>query len=393
MSLKDKRNDLLRYVAIAVLAYLMMGFFALITLKFKPLDPLSSAVKNFSFTDIYYEILNESANRDTSKVVTIVDMTKLYRRGDLAKVMEDIESCHPKVIGVDVVFDVEKDDFAGNDSLITVASMYDNIVFSMKLLDYKDSEVGFTKEIHSFFGNYTPIKEGFSNMPRGGHYDSMKRILPLRYVSNGEEKPSLIAKTVSEYVGKDLWNEEGSKSELSINFSPMTFQVLDPDEVVLHPELIEGRIVLLGAMYEEVDTHWTPAGKIAGVNLLAFAAQTLIDKKEVHQLPFLLQLLSSFILTLLIYSLQKQYTNKTNNSKKLFVRFILGSSYMFNVGMFFFTSILLGICFYIFAYTQVSINIAWALASLAFMSTSSNMLEALTNYVKARIERKKQKYI
>lgn len=386
---KSKKKNLLSYIAITMLAYLMMGFFALITVSVKPLDPLSSAVKNFSFTDIYYEILNEGAAKDTSNLVTIVDMTELYRRSDLAQTMDDIMKFKPKVLGVDVVFDIEGNDFMGNDSLITVACQYDNIVYSMKLLDYKDSEVGFSKEIHSFFGQYTDIHEGFSNMPRGGHYDSMKRVLPLRYRSGGEEKPSLVAHTVSLYTGKDMWSE--GKETLDINFSPLEFHVLKPDEVLSHPELIEGHIVLLGAMYDEADSHWTPAGKIAGVKLLAFAAQTLVDKKEVHSLPFMLQLLMSFVLTLFIYILQKQIKNRTGKSEKLFVRFILGSSYVLNICTFLFTSVLLAISFFIFAFTHVSINIAWALASLAFMSTSSNMYDALKNYISAKMSKIRRK--
>lgn len=384
---QSRKKKLGKYLMVTLLAYLMMGFFALITVQVKPLDPLSSAVKNFSFTDIYYEILNESSHKDTSNVVTLVDMTALYRRGDLAKVMDDIMSCKPKVMGVDVVFDQEKDDFAGNDSLITVAALYENIVFGNKLLDDSgDQKVGFTKEIHSFFGNYVTIKEGFTNMPRGGHYDSMKRVLPLRYRSCAKDKPSLIAHAVSVYTGKDMWSE--GKADLDINFSPMEFRVLQPDEVLSHPEWIEGHIVLLGAMYEEADSHWTPAGKIAGVKLLAFAAQTLVDKKEVYHLPFILQLAVSILLTLFIYYIQKLFKYRTARSRKLFVRFIVGSSYVLNILTFLFTSILLGICFFIFAFTQVSVNIGWALASLAFMAASSNMYEAISDYVTARIRKR-----
>lgn len=389
MDEKQSRGKTLgKYLAITLLAYLMMGFFALVTVSVKPLDPLSSAIKNFSFTDIYYEVLNESSVKDTSNLVTLVDMTNLYRRGELAKVMDDIMSCKPKVMGVDMVFESEKEDFAGNDSLITVAAQYDNIVFSHKLLDSSgDPKIGFTKEIHSFFNQFVPIKEGFCNMPRGGHYDSMKRVVPLRYRSNGEEKPSLVAHTVSVYTGKEIWKE--GKESIDINFSPMEFRVLSPDEVLQHPEWIEGHIVLFGAMYDENDSHWTPAGKIAGVKLLAFAAQTLVDQKEVYHLPFLLQLLVSILLTLFIYSMQKYFKLKTSKSNRLFVRFIVGSSYVLNIITFLLTSVLLGACFFIFALTQVSVNISWALASLAFTSTSANMYGALSDYVEARINKRK----
>ena len=116
-----RQSTLAKNIIITVFAFAMLGFITLIAVSVKPLNPLAMAVKNFSFTDIYYSILEETADPDTSMAVTIVDMTQLYRRGQLAQVLEDIQSCDPKAVGVDVAFDVEKDDFAGNDSLIALA--------------------------------------------------------------------------------------------------------------------------------------------------------------------------------------------------------------------------------------------------------------------------------
>lgn len=371
-------------LTITLLAYLLMGFFTLLALKVSPPDyPLSSAIKNFSFTDVYYELLNENAARkDTSNLVTIVDMTHIYRRGELAKVMDDIMRCNPKVLGVDIMFDERKDDYAGNDSLVMVACQYENIVFATKLLDYKDLETGFSREVHSFFSADVDIQEGFANVNRAGRYDNTKRIHPLRLRSCGTEKPSLVAQVVSNYTGRDLWSQ-GSPT-LSINFSPLAFRVLQPEDVLSHPELIDGHIVLLGAMEEDADMHWTPIGRMSGIKLQAYAAQTVIDKKESKTLPFLPQVLLSILITLLIYTMQKRFKGKTQKSNNLIVRHLIGSSFVLNMCTFMFYIFMLGVALFILVYTRISINIGMPLASLAFMSTASDIYQTINNYIQAK---------
>lgn len=380
-----KQSTLVRNVSITTFAFAMMGFIALIAVSIKPLNPLSMAVKNFSFTDIYYGILNETAEPDTSMAVTIVDMTQLYRRGQLAQVLEDIQSCNPKVVGVDVVFDVEKDDFDGNDSLIAIAAQYPNMIFALKLFNYENDSIGYTTEIHSFFRKYVNFKEGFVNVPRGGQYDGMKRVIPLQANLNGKRVLSMVAQTLSIYVDDDSWEKDGN-DDVKINFCPKDFRVLQPDEVLDYPELIEDRIVLLGAMYEDADFHWTPVGKIPGVKLLAYGIQTLLERKEVKTLPSFPLFIISFCFTLLIFSLQLKYRGFMGASKNLFVRFVIGSAYVVNILTFFFTSILLGICFLVFYYTQININLGWTLASLPFLFTSRNLYEAIVLYIDAKID-------
>ena len=159
MHLMNFKNYFNRHIAVTFLAICITSLFALIAVLAKPLDPVKRAIKDFSFTDIYYEIQKESTDPETSHMITIVDMTKLTKRADIAQLLMDIESQGPKVVGLDVCFDNEGEDFAGNDSLIQVAEKHKNIVYSLKLLDWKDEETGFTKSIHSFFHEITDISQ------------------------------------------------------------------------------------------------------------------------------------------------------------------------------------------------------------------------------------------
>ena len=168
-----------RHISVTLLSICIMGFFAVIAMMASTLDPLKRAVENFSFTDIYYNILMESTEPDTSRVITIVDMTKITNRSDMAQLLQDIETHNPKVVGLDVCFDNEGEDFEGNDRLIQVAEEHKNIIFSQKMLDWKNDSIGWTTSIHSFFHEITDLTEGTTNMPRSSLYDSMKRKAPL----------------------------------------------------------------------------------------------------------------------------------------------------------------------------------------------------------------------
>ena len=372
-----KSSTLVQHIMVTLLAVAIMGFFALITVMAKPLDPIKRAISDFSFTDVYYEIQGDA---DTCRFITIVDLTKVTKRGDIAQVLIDIEKANPKVIGLDCVFDNEGEDFEGNDSIIKVAETYKNIVFSEKMLDWANDSVGYTKAIHSFFQEFVDIKEGTSNMPRS-LYDSMKRKLPLSEKYNGKRYPSLVAQIANEYTEKDM--TRGRTEDININFRRTAFHVLQPEEVKAHPELINGQIVLFGAMYEDSDMHWSPVGKIAGVELLAYSIQTLITQKEIKDVPIIPFCIISLLLIFMVQVMQASYLKRTSNSKNMFVRYVIGSSYVLSILTFLFTSVFLGISFFVFSLFCISFNLAWALSVIAFLGTSRSMYAAIKDYAES----------
>lgn len=278
---KPKRRARWRHhVVVTLLAVIIMTLFAIITIKVDYLAPVKRALAGFSFTDVYYQIETEGSDPDTCRYITIVDLTRVTERGQIAKVLRDIEAAHPKVIGMDCVFEGEGEDMEGNNAIVEVAEQYKNIVFAKKLQDWKGDSVGYTKATRSFFADFVDITEGTVNMPRL-LYDNMKRKYPLAERYKGKQFPSFIAQISNRYADRDL--VKGRTDDININFSPTAFRVLQPKEVKAHPELIEGQIVLFGSVYEEVDMHWTPVGKIAGVELLAYSIQSLVEQKEIHK--------------------------------------------------------------------------------------------------------------
>lgn len=371
-------EGLIRHMLVTFLAVAIMGFFAIITVKAEIMDPIRRTIADFSFTDIYYQIEREGAAPDTCRYITIVDMTKVTARADIAKVLTDIEAAKPKVVGLDCVFDVEGDDIEGNDAIIQVAEKYKNIVFAEKMLDWENDSVGYTKTIHSFFREFVDIKEGTVNMPRK-LYDSMKRKAALSEVCNGKRQLSFVSQVSNLYTGKDM---VGTKTgDININFSYTKFPVLQPEEVKAHPELINGQIVLFGSMYEDADAHWSPLGKIAGVELLAYSIQTIIEQTDVKHVPLIPFCLITLLIIFIVQVLQSKYLKQTGLSSNMFTKYIIGSVCIMNILTFLFTSVFIGISFLVFCMFHISFNLAWALSVIAFLGVSRNMYTAIKDYV------------
>ncbi|MDO4801442.1 MAG: CHASE2 domain-containing protein [Prevotellaceae bacterium] len=367
-----------KHIAIVILAAIIAGFFALLALYVKPLDPIKRAIQDFSFSDIYYEIKSETDSEDLSTLITIVDLTKLTNRSDIAQTLIDIESCGPKVIGLDCCFDNVGENFVANDSLIKVAETYDNIVYALKFLNYANDSIGHTLAIHSFFSDFVNITEGTVNMPRG-QYDSMKRKESLAEKYNGKLYPSLISQVSDMYM--DRQTKYDAVVDLAINFSPTRFTVLNPDEVKKNPGLIRDRIVLFGSMYEDSDWHWTPLGKMPGVKLIAYGIQTVIYNKDVKTIKGMLFILISFIIVLIVQLVQSYFLDRTSKAKNLFVKFIVGSPYVLGIITFFITALFVWISFIAFMMYNINFNLGWAMSVIAFFGTSRKMYAAIIDYV------------
>ena len=187
---KPKRRARWRHhVVVTLLAVIIMTLFAIITIKVDYLAPVKRALAGFSFTDVYYQIETEGSDPDTCRYITIVDLTRVTERGQIAKVLRDIEAAHPKVISMDCVCEGEGEDMEGNNAIVEVAEQYKNIVFAKKLQDWKGDSIGYTKATRSFFADFVDITEGTVNMPRL-LYDNMKRKYPpWRSATKGNNSP------------------------------------------------------------------------------------------------------------------------------------------------------------------------------------------------------------
>ena len=106
-----------RYVMATIIAFCIVGVYGLFALNLKIMNPLTQALKEYTITDFYSQVIGTSAERDTSRLVTIVDMTELVDRRDIAYALQEVQAQHPKVVGVDIKFEGLKPDNPEGDSL------------------------------------------------------------------------------------------------------------------------------------------------------------------------------------------------------------------------------------------------------------------------------------
>lgn len=384
----------MRRLVVPLIAFATMWFFATIAVKIKSLNPLTETVSSFSFSDIYYNILHQTAKPDTSRNISIVDIYLYQGRGNFARLLREIESCHPKAICVDAVFEGERpDDMEGDMALMAVAEEYDNIIYSMKMEDVVEGEDGLWESgstIHSFFAKYIPVREAFCNMPRGNLYDEMKRMIPIAARVGDSACRSMVIETANMFAGHDI--ARGRTDQIAINYSPMVFPSISPDDVLQHADLIENRVVYIGDMHDGTDQHWTPTGKkISGVEVFAYATETVLAKKEIANLPGGWHLVLSYLFIFVLQIILDCHSTYTLASKSVFVKYLVGSTYVKNIITFAYSAIILGISFMVFAKCNLSISWGWALSSAAFLSTARNLYSAVQNCLNNSINLEKMR--
>ena len=380
-----------RRVIITALAFLIVGFYASVALNLKIFNPVSKAVSDYSITDFYYDIL-ATGEKDTSNITTIVDMTDLPDRRALAMALEQVNDCHPKALGVDVVFEGLKEDSLGDQMIREVAYAQPKTVFSYKLIDdsFENDDKSYHQTMRSFFANPDSITQGFTNMPRN-LYGGLKRQLSLGAYLDDELVPSLVKKVADTYAGAET--VPLADRNIRINFRPMEYRVVPPDSIEEYRDLIEDHVVLFGAMREEADMHYTPEGKIAGVKLLAYAIETLIKHNEVKEVPLWLNWVICFVVvlfTLTILDIYDRWALKRSPLIKVLCRSVLVKGFVrFGcIALFMYFALLL------FGVYNISLNLAVALTAIAFTVSATNLHDSLKqhfdNKKKAREEKLQQ---
>ena len=365
-SLKKPRGKawrLLKACGVVAFAFAAMGLLVALALNLSFLNPVAQIMKGFSLTDIYYHVLQEYGTADTSRVVTIVDMTDLTDRGRIADVLGEIDSLHPKGIGVDIVFEGWKPDTLGDMRMMEVADGCNSVVFSYRLRDYVNDSIGYAEETHSFFADVVPIKEGFTNYERS-LYGGIKRTANLALRSGGVERHSFVYELAQIYTDGHL---KHGLQDLNINFRTTVFRVIPADSVRLYADYIHDHIVLYGAYREMNDMHYTPLGEIPGIELLAYSIQTLLEQTEVHHPSLLVTIVMSFLVVLITYIWRSKYLQWAKSRKSGWVSYFLTTTFLVGLLMFIWTAVLVGVAFLIFCLTGVSLNLGWALGAIPFL--------------------------
>lgn len=363
------------HLFITAIAILLIGILVQLTVNLSFLNPMARTIENFSLTDVFYDINRSVGDPDTSDVITLVDMTEIYDRARLADIFDSIQALEPAVVGVDIVFEGWRGDSTGTRRMRDAASRASSpTVFSYRLSDWEESEQEFrTSQRSIIFGPDFPplqqIQEGYTNVHHSLN-GSTVRSFSISRRAHGHIEHSMPAKVATTFMGDTTLYTQ--LSDQTIDFTATHFRVVHPDSLRQNADLIRSHIVLLGATADGLDMHFTPIGRMPGLEVLAYAVQTMLNQSNVTLLSSCQTFAFSVFVLWLVQLLQYLCTSYFNSRKGFLSQYIgqsdLPSSWVAITAM----VILIGLCFWWFIH-GVYINTMWALMGIALLDNARSL--------------------
>lgn len=333
-----------RYTIITIMMFIVLGIFSLIPINCLFLDPVAKAISDFDVYDIVYSKLREDPKADTN--IVLVNLSNLSR-SDIARQINIINSYKPKVIGIDAIFQKEKENIS--DSLLADAfSKCENLVLVSKLEMYNEKNDTYDTLMLSLEKFNRFASNGFANLPNDDNvsFRTLREFKPYSKTKDG--KIDAFAARVAEIVARNAYeklkarNNEIEKINYVGNFNKFYF--LDAHQIFSQANelsFLKDKIILLGFMGLNLndktfeDIYFTPmneryAGKsfpdMYGVVIHANIISMILNNNYIHQMPNWLSIISavilSYISTYIIYNLKKKYKDWFLALSKLYILFI-----------------------------------------------------------------------
>lgn len=365
------------HLFVTLLTGVIVMLLTVITFKAPALSPVAKALKNISITDLFFSLENKYIKADTCQSIVIVDMTELHSRADIGNLLTEINDAQPKAIGVDLIFEGEKDDLEGNVILEqAVEEVSPKAVFTNKLTNYDEKHKRFSALVASYFRDVIPISEGYANVTDNME-NSTIRDLTITQMSTLGKQSSFAAQ-----VAKEVGIKADGRKNLVINYSPVVFRVIPFDKVYANRSLLKNKIVLVGTMTEEQDMHLTPLGKMPGVEIQAYSLLTLLEHKDIVYVSTVASIVIGFILCYIyemLFSLVAIFVKTRGEKTRIF---LTESRIMLNLLSFIYIPGISLLSYFIFAKWNIYVDMVVVLVMVAFVGLSRRLYIATKKVVK-----------
>ena len=350
------------HVGVCLTTALLAAIIGLVSVNLSMFNPVEQAFENFHMTDVYYE-MSRSEDIELNDDIIMVDMVELRDRGEIGQVIQQIASCKPRVLSVDLIFHKEGDDVLANAMLVgAIDEAQVPIVFSSKLVDYDEEKNSFGTLITSFFepmGNYLFAYGNVKQDYEGG----IIRDYTLSQKYQDKTMYSLAYQTACMYTGETPHEQE--INDRMIVYGDTDFPVINFRDVKEYADLLKDKIVLLGTFSKEEDAHFTPLGKMPGMKLQAYSMLSYIQNRNIQDLPAWFSILLAFIVC--YFSSWVNYW-----VPRLWPKV---DSYIISGYYFLMAALLVWVAFLSFMYLQYNINLLYPLAGIALIETARPLYE------------------
>lgn len=351
-----KRLFGISHLIVTLTTMAIFGVCCFFTTHLKFFDPVDRVLDNFHLSDIYYQILKDSGQERENDLITIVDATQLYDRGRIGCMFEEIAECEPAVVGVDCIYQGFRGDTLGTNMLVEGAFSLDKPIFAVKLKEYDAEKEEYSKVVHSvmcFPGSEEDILDGFTNVSYDNTRSTVRQFVTDMVVNNDTlHSLSYMIATAYNDDAKDL----RSLKPQSINYSPTKFNVVPYDSIAEYSNLIKDHVVIVGAMDDDSDKHFTPYGLHPGTEIQAYMTQTLIEHDTKRDVNIFVVLLISAIIIWLTDVMQTELSEQREKCKNALLSFLLETALFKNIINLIWIGILVYIDFILFVYWDLYFN-------------------------------------
>lgn len=372
------------FAAILILAY--------ITFEASFFNPLKKAFSDFSFSNIYFTRMADTTRIDTNVIlVNTGNLTRLEQ----ARLISNLSKYHPKVIGIDHLYLVEKPD---DSVFIEAIRNAPPIVTACALSDFRDEK--YTSLLKS--APHLPFRYiGFANFPVDEPQMSTIRHTLLNYTIDKDTLYSLALSIVRKYdslrfIKAKRWINENQLINYSGNLSCfINLEGRHYLDSAADLNIIRDKIVLLGYMGDSLNTSplkledifYTPMNtRIAGhsypdmygVVIHANVISMILQDKFIYCVPFFYEGLFAFVFIFLQLLWVVKLAQKQKEHSEVLVVILQYVS----------SGVLLYLYFMLFAKARISFDMTLTIVGLIAMKLAveiySFVIEFLNRYFKIR---------
>lgn len=369
--------SLVEHGLVTLLSFILFVLLCLlINIPMQILSPVKQAVENFSLSDLYYQMdwMTTDSSSQSDEVV-IVDVSPLRERKEIARVLEQVDSCAPAAVGVDLIFAGAHKNSTADDSLAAVALRMQNAVFSCRMSGYAEEDEQYEEKQSSFFVSQHPemaLREGYANAV-GEAYSTCLRELSIERKCEGVQLPSLTAAVAETYLHDSIPIQRDQN--YFIDFRHIDFRIIPYDSVMQYADKIKDCIVLIGLADKGEDQHITPIGVKAGVVVQAYAVQTLIDHQGVRSFGGVWYWLMIGLVIFLTAFWQYEWIRCCRQRKNLFLYFL--SETPLTIVTFFWLALLAYITYVFYNVENIYISMSYVLVVVVLVDEARDIYIAL----------------
>ncbi len=284
-------------ITIATLLFSHVVVYDLMSVSF--FSPMEKA-SDFRFSDFYTIVADDRAVSTLDEDIAIVPVDGFTRR-EMARVIDDIDFCEPAAVGLDIAFAPPSN--PEDDPLAESLAQCPTLVMPIRVSNDSDG----MHPIHlSYYDDIVEPAGGFGAVNIQGDAKARSTVREFTRIFDTKEGPvtsfpaALIAMGRPETAKK--LSERPVKDEY-INFASRKFDIVDPEEILDNPDLVKGKIVLIGKMQNAGDLHVTPLDNFTpGLLIHAYTLATMISGDFIRELtPFESYAVAAIICFLIVW--------------------------------------------------------------------------------------------